>query len=634
MPQSVDQILRKAKSHLKRGEIELARLMYQEILSKFPKNKRALLALRKLTEDIASSTPQADSDIRELVSKATAKYNQGNFSEAEKLYNSVMQIHSSVPEVLCNLGLIFKERGEFSQAEALMRKAIDTQSDYLAAHHNLAVLLENAGDAQNAEKHYLRVLEINPDIQQTTAALTKLYLRTNNPGKAEQLARAVIRESPDNAVYLSYLGLSLKLQHDYENAIQKFLSAITLQPDEPAHYSNLGNCYSQLRLNADALQCYQKSIEVDPSFIDGYINLASYYETVYKSKRLEDARQILQNALGKGLVSEKLQAKLGSIYLKMGELEQAFRVASQALELNSESADTNLILSEICAELDKPAESLSYSRSALKLQPFNLNAQISHANACIKAHEFTDAIPSLDAYLSDQYSKHAEALALKTIALRELGHHDAASRITDPNRFIYESELGIPEDFDSLESFNSALEQEIKQHPSLEKSPNGFAARNSYLTNDLQTPLFNKFELLLRAKINEYIEQLPQTSAHTFIRDIPQEYFLRIWGTLSTNEGYIDSHIHREGWISAAYYLKLPSSVESESTEGWIEFGKPPTRLSLKAEYPTLRVKPRLGTIIIFPSYYYHRTLPYSSDGERMSISFDLNTRRLREQKK
>jgi hypothetical protein len=36
------------------------------------------------------------------------------------------------------------------------------------------------------------------------------------------------------------------------------------------------------------------------------------------------------------------------------------------------------------------------------------------------------------------------------------------------------------------------------------------------------------------------------------------------------------------------------------------------------------RVCPQAGTLLLFPSYLFHRTLPYAGSGERISISFDL----------
>ena len=35
-------------------------------------------------------------------------------------------------------------------------------------------------------------------------------------------------------------------------------------------------------------------------------------------------------------------------------------------------------------------------------------------------------------------------------------------------------------------------------------------------------------------------------------------------------------------------------------------------------------VRPEEGMLIVFPSYIYHRTMPYGSDDPRISIAFDI----------
>jgi hypothetical protein len=38
-------------------------------------------------------------------------------------------------------------------------------------------------------------------------------------------------------------------------------------------------------------------------------------------------------------------------------------------------------------------------------------------------------------------------------------------------------------------------------------------------------------------------------------------------------------------------------------------------------------MRPEAGKLIFFPSYTYHRTLPFSGTGKRISIAFDLMAR-------
>ena len=35
-------------------------------------------------------------------------------------------------------------------------------------------------------------------------------------------------------------------------------------------------------------------------------------------------------------------------------------------------------------------------------------------------------------------------------------------------------------------------------------------------------------------------------------------------------------------------------------------------------------VRPQEGTLLLFPSYFWHRTIPFDSAEQRISIAFDL----------
>jgi hypothetical protein len=68
----------------------------------------------------------------------------------------------------------------------------------------------------------------------------------------------------------------------------------------------------------------------------------------------------------------------------------------------------------------------------------------------------------------------------------------------------------------------------------------------------------------------------------------------------------------------------MPTAAAAD--EGAIEFGLesggyPP--LSDKPP-PTVIHHPRAGQVAFFPSSLYHRTIPFSSDEERLCIAFDL----------
>ena len=57
---------------------------------------------------------------------------------------------------------------------------------------------------------------------------------------------------------------------------------------------------------------------------------------------------------------------------------------------------------------------------------------------------------------------------------------------------------------------------------------------------------------------------------------------------------------------------------------GWIEFGRPPSSFNCTIEPEVKTHRPEEGLMLLFPSYMYHRTIPFETEEERISIAFDV----------
>jgi uncharacterized protein (TIGR02466 family) len=93
------------------------------------------------------------------------------------------------------------------------------------------------------------------------------------------------------------------------------------------------------------------------------------------------------------------------------------------------------------------------------------------------------------------------------------------------------------------------------------------------------------------------------------------------WHVILKKQGYQNSHIHSAGWLSGVIYLKIVPSFKDN--EGAIEFGLNGVFYNDPSS-PKLIYQPKLGDIVLFPSSLHHKTIPFSSDTDRISIAFDL----------
>lgn len=256
-----------------------------------------------------------------------------------------------------------------------------------------------------------------------------------------------------------------------------------------------------------------------------------------------------------------------------------------------------------------------------------------HGIALLQDHQPAEAERALTALLRDQPADQ-RAIAHLGLALAATGDVRGASERLGLHRHVHAIELPPPEGFVDAEQFHAALADDIRRHSQQRWEPAGLAARGAYLSGDLladRTAAIVGFEQRLREAIDAFLAscraQPPAQRGHDlFLAGVPERYRLHVWATQAAQSGYIDTHIHEDSWLSGAYYVELPAAIRADDPDhaGWIEFGRPYASLPAWPEDALRRVAPQVGTLLLFPSFLFHRTLPYTGAGERISISFDL----------
>jgi hypothetical protein len=82
--------------------------------------------------------------------------------------------------------------------------------------------------------------------------------------------------------------------------------------------------------------------------------------------------------------------------------------------------------------------------------------------------------------------------------------------------------------------------------------------------------------------------------------------------------GHHRPHFHPEGVVSGTYYLTVPGGTE----KGTIYFGVPPFSTAV-VPAPFFEYEPQEGSLILFPSYFWHGTRKSAAGESRQTLPFD-----------
>ncbi|MFQ5995189.1 MAG: tetratricopeptide repeat protein [Acidiferrobacterales bacterium] len=407
---------------------------------------------------------------------------------------------------------------------------------------------------------------------------------------AEALYRQVLEAKPDHADALYLLGILAHEAGDQQQALALITQAIE-QDGENTHYHNgLGNVLRALQRPEESLTAYRRAVELEPNAVAA-------------------------------------QCNIGAVLQQLGELDEAVSNYERVIRLEPRYGDAHYNLGIALKDQGKLDEAIAALKRAIELDPQHAHAYVVVGGYLLEQGNARAALSAFDECLS-RNPRHVHAMAFKSIALNELDQGGVARKLVDFERLIKKVRIDPPTGFSTVDEFNTALADHIRTHPTMIKQPSSGATRFGMHTDELLVEtegVFRAFKTIVNQAITDYLQRLPADSAHPYLAHRPSRWRLSTWGVVLNQQGHQIPHIHPSGWVSGVYYVKLPESFKAntKTREGWIEFGQPPPEYHGDADVETKTVQPEEGLMLLFPSYFYHRTIPLESIGERISFAFD-----------
>jgi hypothetical protein len=157
-------------------------------------------------------------------------------------------------------------------------------------------------------------------------------------------------------------------------------------------------------------------------------------------------------------------------------------------------------------------------------------------------------------------------------------------------------------------------------HPAEQSLRGGTQTRGNIF--EKRNPDMRGFADHVRQAVESMLPRLPLDATHPFLRrNSGRINFAGSWSVRLTSSGFHTNHIHQSGWLSSAFYLSLPPEVGT-SQAGALTFGVPDAAFGLDLEPRRVEI-PRAGRLVLFPSYFWHGTVPFESQSPRITMAFD-----------
>jgi tetratricopeptide (TPR) repeat protein len=304
-----------------------------------------------------------------------------------------------------------------------------------------------------------------------------------------------------------------------------------------------------------------------------------------------------------------------------GEVEAAFKLMSRLAEASPAEPGLALQVSQLATSLGRGEVAVAYALNALALTPQDQGVQITLTEALLASGE-AERAAALAGDIRRTWSTNQHAIALQATAWRMLGD-ERYRRLYDYDTMVGVMLLELPSGWDSLESYIADVAEALKALHAFREHPFNQSLRHGSQAVDIlrqEHPALRALPQALDGPIRRRLADLGSGEDPIRSRNRRSYAFRGMWSVWLRPGGYHVDHVHPQGWLSSACYVE---TVAPKGQEGWIRFGQPgvKTRPALHAEY---HVEPKPGMLVLFPSYMWHGTVPFTGDQKRLTLAFDL----------
>jgi uncharacterized protein (TIGR02466 family) len=605
--------------------------------------------------------------LQELIARARNLMQQGNWRDAETVLVDGLQRHRDSVDLLRLLGTLHHLAGRHVEAIAYLQRALERAPDDVRAqlnlgaallsmgrlteaqdafsavlvaqpaledaHLNLALVLQRRGQMAAAAEHFQIVLQANPAAQDARLSLALTQLSMGAFSQALASAEQLSQDPRSIADAASVQTQALLRLGDVEQAFAVASVAAGAHPEHAVLRAAFGDVLVARGQLGEAINAYEAALGCGDGRLETVLACArcSMESGLYaKAVQLLEAKQ--------GSMAEMARhdsAGVASLWQLLGDALAAGGLHGRALEayercMAARPANAQVLcrVAQMQFALGRDSAAQVSLREAGAAEPAASQPCVLAVEQCIAAGQLSQALAHCQRYTSAGYFAH-EIVAAETFLLNALGQSLEAQRLAGFEQLVATQSLSPPAAFHSLESFNAALVQGLRAHPSLtaagalsKATQKGLQSGNLLSARD---GVFADFKELLWSAVSSYMAQLPVDQTHPFLGTQVQLTGVHCWGVVLNRAGYQAPHIHPTGWVSGVYYPSLPKSLGADAAyEGWLEFGSSPAALKTGVELERLHVKPEEGLLVLFPSYLYHATVPFSADVERVSLAFDF----------
>ncbi|MCB2182803.1 MAG: tetratricopeptide repeat protein [Desulfobulbaceae bacterium] len=312
-------------------------------------------------------------DSATALEEALRLHRAGRFTEAQRMYEAVLQKEPNQPDALHLLGLIALQGCRYQIASELIEKAVSVNPMAAEYHNSLGQVCRAKGDEATAVKHYLQAIQLRGD-----------YLDPYNN---------IIRFHPGAVEVRFNLGLVLHRQGNLSEALIQYNKVLELQPDHAGAHTNRGGIFRELDQFEEARRDFEETVRLEPRSEEAHNNLG---QLLHDQGMLIEAIASFASALYLQPDFAEVYCNMGSVFHEQGLFDKAIEFYRRSTELVPELARAYYNWGCSLNALHRYHEAIVKHSEAIRIFPEYVEAHVNKAFLLLLTGNYLEAWPEYE----------------------------------------------------------------------------------------------------------------------------------------------------------------------------------------------------------------------------------------------
>lgn len=444
-----------AFSYLEKGDLDIAKTTFNDVLNEEHDNAEALTGLGLLSaikgndiqaENFYKAALRADpSNMTALTYYAKLMVKLNRYTDAEALFKKIVQVDPSAESwVRLSLedakhGLILKEIAKNDEAkdyaaeEVLWKQLLLEAPNVPEYYLRMGLFYHRIKQYDKAIDTYNKGITLDPKNSDLYGALGLVYISKKEPKAAQDAFKKSLKLNPKNTDALAGMGYTYVMLGEYQPAEKYILAALNIDPNNVAALSSLGDLMYKQKRYPEAVKAFEKLIQLRPhekwiktslqnsmygpeldrltalvkdekfsEAAEGYRALVQkapdnpyYYFGLglmyVRLKEFGSAIQVYLDGLKENPEENELLVALGYAYFFNNDLGNARRVLEKAIEIDAKNPEALAGMGRVNALEENYCEAEGFFIRALSLDPKNQSAITFYGDLLMKQKRYQEA---------------------------------------------------------------------------------------------------------------------------------------------------------------------------------------------------------------------------------------------------